>query len=330
MKIIKVFCALLILIAVFCLITFWLNFRAPGKIKSPERFVLPIDTIESEIVKKLLNGGYLRNATIFNLILDFKNWHNKIQPGAYLISRNMNAYILAKTLISGPYQKWVIIPPGKRKEQTGLILEKSLEWNRQETLDFIGIVEEGYLFPDTYLIDVEGTPITVYQTLKNNFNVNFDATIQAKLLAKNIRNDTAIKLASIIEREAGGGDEPMIAGILWNRLLQDIRLEVDATVQYAIANQQCDLGTQAPKLDNCVYWQAIPQDTVRKIKSDYNTYLVDGLPPGPICSPGIEAIMAVAEMAETDALFYLHSSDKVIHTAKTYRQHLENIKGYLR
>jgi len=82
-------------------------------------------------------------------------------------------------------------------------------------------------------------------------------------------------------------------------------------------------------LDNFDFWPMLGSGVVRTIDSPYNTYLNDGLPPGPICSPGIASIKAVANSTETDALYYLHSSDKQIHIAKTYKEHLENIEKYL-
>jgi UPF0755 protein len=157
--------------------------------------------------------------------------------------------------------------------------------------------------------------------------------LQKELLSQNIRNDTAVKFASIIERESGSDeDKPIIAGILWNRLNKKMRLEIDATVQYAIGSKEFSFLITNNQLlipNDFSFWQTLGPGIVRTVDSPYNTYLNDGLPRGPICSPSIESIRAVANSIETEDLYYLHSSDKKIHTAKTYKEHLENIEEFL-
>lgn len=346
----KVFRFLLIFIIILVVLAaglFYTQFSAPKSKSEEERFIVRMETSEGMAVDDLFKQGLLKNKNAFNFALSFACWQKKtcperspepdgtwrsrrITPGAYRLSKNMNAFQLVEKLLLGPYQKWVVIPPGKRKEQVALILQKSLNWQFSVARAFINDAQEGYLYPDTYLINVDYTPEDVWLKLQSNFNDHFDAEIQKSLLSQNIRNDTAIKIASLIERESGGAeDKPIIAGIIWNRLLKGMRLEIDATVQYAIATEKLnESGLQT--LNNFTFWQTLGSGVVRKIDSPYNTYLNDGLPPGPICSPSIDSIKAVAYPAETDALYYLHSSDKKIHTAKTYEEHLENINIYLK
>jgi len=302
-----------------------------------ERFVIGLDASEEEVVNNLKEKGLLRNKKIFNLILTLKGWHGKIKAGGYRISKNMNAFKLAKTLVSGPYQKWVVIPPGKRKEQVALILRQALDWPVDLVRTFLMVADEGYLYPDTYLINIDSDPQQVMDKLKTNFNEKFDSPageLQSSLLAQNIRSDTAVKIAPLIERESGGDeDKPLIAGIIWNRLLEGMRLEIDATVQYAIVtNEFNSLITNHQLLitDNFNFWPRLPPGLVRKVDSPYNTYLYEGLPPGPICSPSLESIKAVVYPAKTDAFYYLHSPDKKIHPARTFKEHEENIVKYLK
>lgn len=324
----------------------YFGFSAVQKTGGKERFVIGLDASEEEAVNDLKEKGFLRNKKIFNLILTLKGWHGKIKAGAYQISKSMNAYKLAKTLVSGPYQKWVVIPPGKRKEQVALILRQALDWPVDLVRTFIMVASEGYLYPDTYLINTDSDPQQVMDKLKTNFNEKFDSPVLYQngtgpagelpkdLLAQNIKNDTAVKIASLIERESGGDeDKPLIAGIIWNRLLKGMKLEIDATVQYAIVtNEFNSLITNHQLLitDNFNFWPRLPSGLVRKVDSLYNTYLYEGLPPGPICSPSIESIKAVAYPAKTDAFYYLHSPDKKIHPARTFKEHQENIVKYLK
>lgn len=319
-------------ILVFLIMYSYSQFIGPGGPKEKERFIIKPDTPQSEVINNLSSQKLLKNKTIFNWILTRRR--KSILPGAYLLSKNMNAYQLAVTLTSLPYQKWVTIPPAKRKEQVALILKQSLDWPEEKAIDFIDIAKEGWLYPNTYLINTDYDAKQTFQKLFNTFNEKLSADLQKTLLSQNIRLDTAIKFASLIEREYGSDeDRKIIAGIIWNRLDKGIRLEIDATVQYAFANQDCQLSQ--PHLENwsfiasCDFWRPPSGLNIRNTSSPYNTYQNKGLPPGPICTPSIASIRAVAFPTETDALYYLHSSDKQIHTARTYQEHLKNIKKYL-
>jgi UPF0755 protein len=324
MKFLKLF---LIGLPVFLLLFLFFQFLGPGKNKEKERFIVKPETPQAEIIDNLVSQKLLKNRTIFNWILA---WRGKtISPGAYLVSQNMNAYQLAMVLTSLPYQKWVTIPEAKRKEQVAYILKQALDWPEEKMIEFIKIAKEGWLYADTYLINTDYDAQQAYQKLFDTFNENLDADLQKALLEKNIRLDTAIKLASLIEKEYGSEeDKKIIAGIIWNRIDKNMRLEIDATVQYAITSKNLEQNNYQIN-DSFDFWPRVTGGDLRTTPSPYNTYLNKGLPPGPICTPSITTIKAVAFPAETDALYYLHSPDKQIHTAKTYQEHLENIKEFL-
>jgi UPF0755 protein len=121
-----------------------------------------------------------------------------------------------------------------------------------------------------------------------------------------------------VQREAANKDDmPLIAGIFWNRLLSDMRLEADSTLQYARGNTGAG-------------WWAPISVADKQLNSPYNTYRNAGLPPHPISNPGSEAIAAVLSPSKTKCLYYLHGNDKNIHCAQTYAEHLKNIDKYLR
>lgn len=324
MKILKLF---LIGIPIILLIFLYFQFIGPGGQKEKESFIVKPEATQSEIIDNLASQKFLKNKTVFSWLLI---WRQKtVSPGAYLVSKNMNAYQLAVVLTSLPYQKWVVIPPAKRKEQVAIILKQTLDWPEEKTLEFIKIAKEGWLYPDTYLINTDYDAGQTYQKLFNTFNEKLGQDLPKSLLEKNIRLDTAIKFASLIEREYGSEeDRKIIAGIIWNRLDKGMRLEIDATVQYALTSQNLE-QTNFKIGDSFDFWPTLSGKNLRSISSSYNTYLNKGLPPGPICTPSIASIRAVAFPAETDALYYLHSSDKQIHTASTYKEHVENIRKFL-
>ena len=130
----------------------------------------------------------------------------------------------------------------------------------------------------------------------------------------------AVILASIVEREAIVEEEmPVIASVFYNRLASGMKLESDPTVQYAMGYQTATKQ----------WWKSpVTLDEYQNVNSPYNTYLKAGLPPGPICSPSLAAIVAVLEPAQTDYLYFLGRGDGSHVFAKTYEEHQQNMLKY--
>lgn len=281
------------------------------------RFVVPLDTKQEKIPARLQKEGLIRSPALFTFLASFRKIPPEIEPGAYRLAKNMHLLTMIDTLLFHPYQKWITLVPGLRMEQTAEKLAEKFKWDENRKQEFLSHAKEGYLFPDTYLLYTDITGKEAAERLLSNFNEKFDATMQQSLLSRDVRNDTAIKIASLIQRESGGDeDKAIIAGIIWNRLEKDMRLQLDAANQYVIG-----------KSGN---WWPMVKPSDLKIDSPYNLYTNKGLPPGPICSPSLSAIKAAVYPAVTDCLFYLHSRDKQIHCAVTYEEHLENIQKYLK
>lgn len=282
------------------------------------RFVILPEEKQEMIVKRLKRENFIRSEKAFQFMAGLIKFPGQIEPGAYLLSRNLNLIQIADILLNHPYQKWIVLVPGLRVEQIAEKLKEKFNWSEEKTQEFLSHAKEGYMFPDTYLFNLDYSGREFAQKMIDNFNEKFEAKIQADLLAQNIKNDTAIKIASLIERESGeDSDKALIAGIIWNRLLKGMRLEIDATVQYALG-----------KPGN--WWPDIRGRNLREINSPFNTYIIKGLPPAPIANPSFASIKAVVYPAQTDCLFYLHAPDKQIYCSKTYEEHKENIKKYLR
>ena len=299
------------------------TFGAPAKTAEIEAFVVALNTDQSTVVEKLKSEGFIKNARAFGFAFRWAGG-DTIASGGYSLSKAMNVWQAADALTRGPSLKWVVIPEGLRKEETAGILAKELGWSDEEKEKWITVYTdsetdyvEGVYFPDTYLIPTDEPPLEVAKRLRARFEEKF-APYAKGALEQNIRWPTLLKLASIVQREAAGREDmPQIAGILWNRLLAGMRLEVDATLQYA----RGDTGSG--------WWAPItPKD--KQLDSPYNTYRHEGLPPHPIASPGIDAISAVLHPKETKCLYYLHDDSGMIHCAETYGEHLENIEQYLR
>jgi len=312
-----------IAVAVGAIFLYLNTFGAPEKTRETEHFVITLNTDREVAIEKLKSAGFIKHTQVFGFAFR-RVGGSEIVPGGYLLSKAMNAWQVAGVLMREPSLKWVVIPEGLRKEETANILARELGWSDEEKEKWITVhtalendYVEGVYFPDTYLIPRDEPPLDVAERLRARFEEKF-APYAKEALEQNIRWPTLLGIASIVQREAAGSEDmPQIAGILWNRLLTNMRLEVDATLQYA----RGDTGKG--------WWAPItPAD--KQLDSPYNTYRHEGLPPHPIASPGIDAINAVLHPEETACLYYLHDNAGMIHCAETYAEHLENIEHYLR
>jgi len=311
-------------------------FGAPQKQAEAERFIVPLGA--EDTIKKLHDDGFIKSEWALGYALKGK----QIEPGGYKISKSMTAWQIADAL-KEPYMKWVVIPEGLRKEQIAELIGDELGWDQEAKTKWVGNYTamnydeiEGVYFPDTYLLPVDETGLQIAERLRTKFNTMLEPYYK-KALKQNIKWNTLLKIASIVQREAAGKDDmPLIAGILWNRLLSSpqMKLEIDATVQYA-RDSVTHYGKAPADVQLSGYtsqgswWTPIKTEDI-KIDSPYNTYLNKGLPPHPICNPGIEAINAVLNSAETKCLYYLHDSSGKIHCSETYEEHQANIETYLK
>ena len=309
----KIIIAAILIVGFF----FFLYQFSPSKIgEKQEIFVLPLQISQDQIVEKLQSEGFIKSKTFFNWVLILKGGHEEIASGGYFLSKNMWAWEIAEILVNHPSQTWVFLPEGLRKEEIAEILENKLNWPEDEKGKFLTEAQEGYLFPDTYLIDLDWSGGKVAKRLYSQFEENVAGLFQ-EAESENIRTDTLIVLASLVQREAANEKEmPLLAGIIWNRWLGGIPFQIDATIQYVLGEP----GN---------WWPIIKKEDY-KIDSPYNTYLHKGRPPSPICNPGLAAISAVIHSEESDYLYYIHDSQGQIHLAKTYEEHLKNIAKYLK
>ena len=299
-------------------------FAAPEGNTEEERFIVSLADTNEEAIERLKREGFIKSTWGFLFALKQKRGDGNIAPGGYKISKSMSAWKVAGVLSQDPYLVWIVIPEGLRKEEIAEILQEKLGWSSEEREKWITTetatsyeYTEGVYFPDTYLIPKDEAPRDSAKRLQTHFEEVF-ALYAKEALKQNIRWYTVIRLASIVQREAAGqNDMPVIAGVLWNRLLKGVRLEVDATIQYARGKR--DAGWWAP---------IRPED--KAIDSPYNTYKHTGLPPHPIANPGTKAIEAVLFPASTECLYYLHDSSGQIHCAQTFEEHKKNIDTYLR
>ena len=302
----------------------FISFGAPRVGTMPEQFVVSRGATLESISNSLAKQGFVRSALAFHIYFHLLDKGKTVSSGGYYISSSMSAWTIARTLVSRPEMKWVVIPEGLRKEEIAGIISSALGWASSTEAEFLSDTNtnpdyvEGVYFPETYLIPVSDSPSDVVTELVSQFNKEF-APYANEAINKNIKWTTALTLASIIQREAANDtDMPLISGILWNRLLQNMPLDVDSTVQYA--KGQTALG----------WWAPLSAGDTTNIDSPFNTYTHTGIPPHPISNPGIAAISAALNPATTTCLYYLHDSNRIIHCADTLDQQENNIVKYLK
>ena len=218
----------------------------------------------------------------------------------------------------------ITILPGDRKEQIVAQIASALNWNEAQQQEFVSDVAsstpagvtDGIYAPGTYVVSNDMTPSNVAALM----TVAFDKSIlvhYSSSTAQQVPLSEALTVASLLEREAGSpADMRVISGIIWNRLFNNMNLQIDATLQYAMGESR--KGN---------WWQAVvPKD--KYISSAYNTYAHPGLPPGPIANPSVAAVLAALNPVKTSCLYYFNDANGNFHCSDTYDAHVALLKKY--
>ncbi len=298
---------------------FWWNnglLAANSNDKTSTIFVIKKGEGVREIANRLKSQNLIRDPIVFFLYTRIEGIDKQIQAGDFKISPSMSAQTVAVNLTHGTLDTWVTIPEGLRAEEIAQILKDKLP-NYQDSWRAQLDANEGYLFPDTYLIPRDADINTIISLMRNNFNEKYNSIKHTQTTS--LSEEQTIIIASIIEKEAKfNSDRPLVASVIMNRLELGMALQIDPTVAYA-------LGYQA---DTKTWWkQNLTLDDL-KIDSPYNTYLNTGLPPGPISNPGLPAIQAALNPAKTNYLYYYSDKQGHLHFATTLEGHQANIQKY--
>lgn len=295
----------------------WQNGMSPVDPQSRKSLIFVVQKGDGvkEISNRLKGKGLIRSRIVFFLLVRQLGLDKKIEAGDFRLNASMNALQIAQNLTHGTLDIWITVSEGKRATEIAEILKEKMHTYDSSWPNILA-TSEGYLFPDTYLIPKDANIKMVVNQMRGNFEQKY-ATLDlsnSKLTQKEI-----VILASLIEREAiTDAERPIIAGILLNRLNAGMALQVDATIQYA----------KGQNISNKKWWEPVTLEEYKTVRSNYNTYLFAGLPPGPITNPGLEALSAAVSPAKTNYLYYLHDKDRQIRYAKTLAEHNANIEKF--
>ncbi len=289
--------------------------------QAKQRFVIPKGQALQTIADHLADEGFIRQPLVFRYEVKRLGLGTKIQAGSFEISSSMTPGEIAKALTVGTNDIWITIPEGWRREE----IAESLERQELESFDKDDFLElsassEGKLFPDTYLVPRQASAEYVFNLLTSTFDQKVVEGLADEIKRSGRDFDQMLIMASLVEREANGFDQMKgVAGVLWHRVDIGMKLDIDATLQYA----------KGYSLTEDKWW-VTPLAVDRQIDSPFNTYRNPGLPPRPIANPGLDAIRAALQPTKTTNLFYLHDSEGRVHFAQTLDEHNRNIERYLR
>jgi len=301
--------------------------------------IAPGDSV-AVIAGNLKAEGLITDTELFRRYVQYKGLDAGIQAGSYTLRQTMTIPEIALVLqkANAPEQQ-VTIPEGKRLEEIAALVQEQagiepstflhlvqVGWADQPWRDQYSFLSgvpvtatlEGFLFPDTYRLPEEPTAVDLVERMLENFARQVTPDIEQAFSQHGLTLYEGLTLASIIEREAVIDDErPIIAGVYMNRLRDGWPLSACPTVQYA-------LGYRA---DEATWWKRTLYFGDLEVDSPYNTYRRLGLPPAPIASPGLRAIQAAAQPAETEYYFFMvdcSQNDGSHVFAANEAEHLEN------
>jgi UPF0755 protein len=304
---------------------------------APVAFTIEVGETPSTIATRLKRLNLIQDEQLFRYYVRYLGVDAGLEAGEYDLRGDMTmAEIVAKLQHGMARALNITIPEGWRLEQ---IAQLSAREGIADEAEFLRLAQEGsfaydfledrppgspsglegYLFPETYQV-VEGTGTRGFiDLLLRTFDQKLTPAMRQRASEQRNTIYEVVTLASIVEREAVADEErPIIASVYVNRINRGMYLQADPTVQYA----------KGYSAETGLWWNHMLLEEAQTVKSSYNTFLHPGLPPGPICNPGIASIEAVLYPAETPYLFFFSKGDGTHAFSETYEEHLENMRKY--
>ena len=304
-----------ILIAVFYMIRYLSPVAANAK---PIQLKIVRGMSSQAIADQLAQNNLIHNRWVFLFVTHFSGTSHRLQVGTYRLSGAMTIPQIIDHLKTGKVvTQQFVVPEGLTVAQIAKLWEKAgfgtaaafkqavcdPKWLHKYKIEAKTL--EGYLFPNTYQFPDGATPQVILEIMLDEFKQRWTAEFTEEAKALGYSKHEVITLASIIEAEARVSDErPLVSAVFHNRLRRGWKLQADPTALYGLGNP--DRPPRAADL---------------RVDSPYNTYLYEGLPPGPICNPGWASILAALRPASVDYMYFVATGDGRHHFSKTLREH---------
>jgi len=288
--------------------------REPGPLAANKVLYIAPGTDGPDIIAQLDREGVIDSPFMLNVALLLEGNRSKLKAGEYLFKQNASLRDVIDTLISGKQVLHAITIP------EGLTSEQIVERLRESDIvvgDITDVPKEGSLLPETYKVARDAVRADIIKLMQDAQKRAVDQIWSRRASGLPLRSPyELVTLASIVEKETGKADErPRVASVFVNRLRNRMRLQSDPTIVYGLAGGKGSLG------------RAITRGELEK-PTPYNTYLIDGLPPGPIANPGRAALEAVANPSRTQDLYFVADGTGGHVFAETLDQHSRNVQRW--
>jgi len=282
-----------------------------------------------DVVDQLKDKDIINYKLVFSLFATLSGGQDAISPGTYNLNTDMDYRAIINNLSSSSAARasaMVTIPEGYTMDQIFALLEEKgvssvaklqdMAANHDYAFSFLQDIPlgdyhrlEGYLFPDTYEFYMGEDPKYIINKMLVNFDAKVTDAMRQQIWDKGYSIGQVLTVASMIEKESDGTERATISSVIYNRLNNPSGgtqgyLQIDASIQYVLPEGEI-----------------VTSDHYATVQSPYNTYLNKGLPPGAICNPGLEAIVAAINPENTNYFYYALGDDDVHHFFATYSEH---------
>jgi len=310
---------LIVVLAVLVAAAGWLILTpAPGVASGSRVVEIPAHEGLLQIAGRLAEAQVIRSRVAFLALSVARGSATRLKAGEYEIPRGASTHAVLALLESGKVKQHTVLHPegatvaelaraleSERLVSAPLFLRVAREPGLLKTLGIEGASVEGYLFPDTYQLVRGMAPEEIVSRMVQRLRAKLGPEVLARARARGLTVHHLLTLASIIEREAVAPEEMrLISAVFWNRLRLDMPLQADPTVQYALGKDRRALTRADLQIDH-----------------PFNTYRRQGLPPGPIASPGLPAIAAALDPAPVKYLYFVKIDERRHHFSTTVEEH---------
>ena len=289
---------------------------ASGPLLNVTNVVVPKGASLKTVAEELSRAGVIDKPWLFRIMARINGLAKHLKAGEYQFMPGISLQAAMDKIARGEvFFRRITIPEGLTSGQIMYLIANYPDLEGEIDLD----VKEGELLPETYSFELGASRNSIILQARAAMQKALEevwASRDSSLPLKDVNE--LLTLASIIEKETGVPEErPLVASVFLNRLKKGMRLQTDPTVIYAITEGETSFGRSLERAD-------------LKIDSPYNTYLNYGLPPGPICNPGREALMAAARPQQSDYLYFVADGKGGHRFARSLNEHNRNVKAWVR
>ncbi len=306
------FLAAILVGGVFAYVMYW--YQAAGPQTSFDSLLIEPGTGSAKIAQQLEDAGWISNAMLFRIATKIDQSYTRFKAGEYEFSYGSSPQDISQMLVEGKSITHAItVAEGKSSAE---IVAQLMADTRLTGL-ITQSIPEGSLLPDTHHVHRGDTRASVIERMRKAMQAVLPELWEARSDGLPLKTpEEAVTLASIVEKETGvDGEGRMVAGVFINRLKKGMKLQSDPTTVYAIERKSGPMKRPLYRKD----WE---------YQDPYNTYFAAGLPPAPICHPGLAALRATLNPANHDYLYFVATGKGGHYFAKTLREHNRNIARY--